>query len=101
MASDRPRAARRARYRTGLLRPPRAVPAQRRTTRRTRTPSRAKYGRRVRIPVKAPIRPKAGRTRKRPSPPSFTLNEKGEQIPLDNSAAIARQEKFAAEQCRL
>jgi uncharacterized protein DUF4124 len=35
------------------------------------------------------------------SPPSFTLNEKGEQIPLDNSAAIARQEKFAAEQCRL
>jgi hypothetical protein len=35
------------------------------------------------------------------SPPSFTLNEKGEQIPLDNSAAIARQEKLAAEQCRL
>ena len=35
------------------------------------------------------------------SPPSFTLNEKGERIPLDNSAAIARQEKFAAEQCRL
>ena len=35
------------------------------------------------------------------SPPSFTLNEKGEQIPWDNSAAIARQEKFAAEQCRL
>jgi hypothetical protein len=35
------------------------------------------------------------------SPPSFTLNEKGEQIPLDNSAAIARQEKFATEQCRL
>src|SRR5882762_6705583 len=35
------------------------------------------------------------------SPPSYTLNEKGERIPLDNSAAIARQEKFAAEQCRL
>ena len=35
------------------------------------------------------------------SPPSFTLNEKGEQIPLDNSAAIARQEKLAANQCRL
>ena len=35
------------------------------------------------------------------SPPSFTLNEKGEQIPWDNSAAIARQEKLAAEQCRL
>src|SRR5438445_479538 len=35
------------------------------------------------------------------SPPSFTLNEKGEQIPLDNSAAIARQEKLTAEQCRL
>src|SRR6266581_306692 len=35
------------------------------------------------------------------SPPSFTLNEKGERIPLDNSAAVARQEKFAAEQCRL
>src|SRR5438309_1613822 len=33
------------------------------------------------------------------SPPSYTLNEKGERIPLDNSAAIARQEKFAAEQC--
>ena len=33
-------------------------------------------------------------------PPSFTLNEKGEQIPLDNSAAIARQEKLAAAQCR-
>src|SRR5213594_599249 len=31
------------------------------------------------------------------SPPSYTLNEKGERIPLDNSAAIARQEKFAAE----
>jgi hypothetical protein len=30
---------------------------------------------------------------------SFT-NEKGEQIPLDNSAAIARQEKLVAEQCR-
>ena len=35
------------------------------------------------------------------SPPSYTLNEKGERIPLDNSAAIARQEKFAAERCRL
>jgi hypothetical protein len=35
------------------------------------------------------------------SPPGFTLNEKGEQVPLDNSAAIARQEKLAAEQCRL
>jgi len=35
------------------------------------------------------------------SPPSFTLNEKGEQVPLDNSAAIARQEKLTAEQCRL
>lgn len=35
------------------------------------------------------------------SPPSYTLNEKGERIPLDNSAAIARQEKLAAEQCRL
>ncbi len=34
------------------------------------------------------------------SPPSFTLNEKGERIPLDNSAAIARQEKLAAEQCK-
>lgn len=34
------------------------------------------------------------------SPPTFTLNEKGEQIALDNSAAIARQEKLAAEQCR-
>ena len=35
------------------------------------------------------------------SPPSYTLNDKGERVPLDNSAAIARQEKFAAEQCRL
>ena len=35
------------------------------------------------------------------SPPSYALNEKGERIPLDNSAAIARQEKLAAEQCRL
>src|SRR5256885_16883599 len=35
------------------------------------------------------------------SPPSYTLNEKGERIPLDNSAAIARQEKIAAEHCRL
>ena len=34
------------------------------------------------------------------SPPSFTLNEKGEQVPLDNSTAIARQEKLTAEQCK-
>ncbi|HEY6241370.1 MAG TPA: DUF4124 domain-containing protein [Burkholderiales bacterium] len=34
------------------------------------------------------------------SPAGFTLNQKGEQIPLDNSEAIARQEKLVAEQCR-
>jgi len=32
------------------------------------------------------------------SPP--TLNEKGERIQMDNSDAIARQEKLVAEQCR-
>ncbi len=35
------------------------------------------------------------------SPPSFTLNEKGERIQTDNSNTIARQEKLVAEQCRL
>src|SRR5260221_8137588 len=35
------------------------------------------------------------------SPPSFTLNEKGERVQTDNSNTIARQEKLVAEQCRL
>ncbi|HMH17301.1 MAG TPA: DUF4124 domain-containing protein [Burkholderiales bacterium] len=33
------------------------------------------------------------------SPPSFTLNAKGERIQTDNSEAIARQEKLIADQC--
>jgi len=34
------------------------------------------------------------------SPPSFALNEKGESVQLDNSAAIARQERLVVEQCK-
>jgi hypothetical protein len=34
------------------------------------------------------------------TPPSFTVNEKGERIQMDNSNTIARQEKLVAEQCR-
>jgi hypothetical protein len=34
------------------------------------------------------------------SPPSFTLNEKGEKVPYDNSQVIAQQEKRVAEQCK-
>jgi hypothetical protein len=33
-------------------------------------------------------------------PPSYTLNEKGEQVPFDNSEIIARQEKRVAEYCK-
>jgi uncharacterized protein DUF4124 len=33
-------------------------------------------------------------------PPSYTLNEKGEKVPFDNSDIIARQERRVAEQCR-
>src|SRR5439155_1700911 len=50
MASDHRRAARQAKSRTGLLRPPRAVPAPKRTTRRIPTPSRPRDGRRIGIP---------------------------------------------------
>jgi hypothetical protein len=38
--------------------------------------------------------------RLRQSPPSFTMNEKGQRIPADNSEAISRQEKLVAEQCK-
>src|SRR5439155_768442 len=50
MANDRRKAARRAKYRTGLLRPPRVLPAPRRATRRIRAPSRGRHGRRIGIP---------------------------------------------------
>lgn len=33
------------------------------------------------------------------SPASFTVNEKGEKVPYDNSQVIAQQEKHVAEQC--
>ena len=39
-------------------------------------------------------------TRLRQSPPSFTLGAKGERTQVDNSDAIARQERLVAEQCR-
>jgi hypothetical protein len=34
------------------------------------------------------------------TPPSFTVNEKGQRIQSDNSETIARQEKLVAEQCK-
>jgi Domain of unknown function (DUF4124) len=34
-------------------------------------------------------------------PPSYTLNDKGEKVPYDNSEVIARQEKRVTEQCRI
>jgi len=34
------------------------------------------------------------------TPPSYTVNEKGEKVPSDNSENIARQEKRVIEQCR-
>jgi uncharacterized protein DUF4124 len=39
-------------------------------------------------------------TRLRQSPPSYTLNEKGVRVQVDNSETIARQEKLVVEYCR-
>jgi uncharacterized protein DUF4124 len=33
------------------------------------------------------------------SPPSYTLNDKGEKVPFDNSEIISQQEKRVAQQC--